>query len=307
MDQNLQPSAPTPDSHVASTVSIPAIQPYKDRRGWLIAFGVVQLLIAAVMFLFAVLMAFIPAAALAKNQPSSAQPMSMAAIAVFYALFGVLFATLGIGSIMSKNWARVVTFVVNWMWLTFGASGVIFMALLMPIIMQQMPQQHADVPQNFNQPVMRITLIFMSAFFIVLPGIFLAFYLGKNVKATCLRGQPIDGLDERPVLLTVLGCWLALSAISPLFVFFTPYPVIIFGRPLFGVAGKLVILTFGVVSAFAAWGFFTRNVRGWWVAFISNVFWVASEIYTITRFDIFQLYKEMGMDSQALVMMQSGF
>src|SRR5436305_76514 len=109
---------------------------FKDRRGGLIAFGIFQLLIAACLFLFAAFVLFLPSAELAKSQQPGTPPPPMGAVAALYAVLGILFATLGIGSILAKNWARIGTLIVCWFWLGTGVLSTLGGALILPMILK---------------------------------------------------------------------------------------------------------------------------------------------------------------------------
>ena len=88
-----------------STLPVAVPSPYKSRRGWLIAFGVIEILVRCsflLMILFSVIAFLLPAAA---QMPSGA--MSPRALMVFvgleYGLLAAVFFTGGIGSIRCKN------------------------------------------------------------------------------------------------------------------------------------------------------------------------------------------------------------
>src|SRR5437879_2481456 len=192
----------------------PAARTFKNRRGLLIAFGVFQLLIAAVMFMFAALMLFIPTSEIAKSQPPGAPQFPLALISIFYAAIGVLFATLGIGSILAKNWARIGTLVVSWFWLGIGIISFLFSALLMPSILKNVSYPQQNLPPHFERTVLIASLVMTGTLFVLLPGIFLIVYHGKNVKATCLAGRSANESAGRPVLMTVLIFLFGFSLLS---------------------------------------------------------------------------------------------
>src|SRR5881394_2876059 len=93
----------------------PAPHPFKNRRGWLIAFGIVQILIACFFLLMAGFTTF-AVSAMPKTNP--APPVSLLyGVGLMYVGVAALFLTIGIGSIRAKNWARITTLVLSWFWL----------------------------------------------------------------------------------------------------------------------------------------------------------------------------------------------
>ena len=271
---------------------------FKDRRGGLIAFGVFQLLIAACLFLLAAFMLFIPAAELAKSQPPGAPPPPMEAAAALYGVMGAVFAALGIGSILAKNWARIGTLIVCWFWLGIGVISMLVEALVLPSILRNSPPAQQNLPGNFGHTVVMVVLIFGALFGVVLPGIFLLFYHSKNVRATVLQGQATA--SQRPVLMTILIVWFSLAALSIFFPLLAHYPVIVFGIIPPSWMGKAIFVISSILYGLAAWAYARSDVRGWWLALGSQVFWMVSAIVGFSRGNLVSLYRQMGMSEQQL-------
>src|SRR5438270_1418036 len=124
MDE-LQPSAPQSSAPL----------PYKNRRGWLIGFGIVQILIACFFLLMTAIMAF-GVASLPKMSPGRpALPTAMLYVAaLMYLGVAALFIVTGIGSIRAKNWARITILVISWLWLVTGVFCVLISVLIVPAI-----------------------------------------------------------------------------------------------------------------------------------------------------------------------------
>src|SRR5436309_2035132 len=98
MDE-LQPSAPQSFAPL----------PYKDRRGWLIAFGIVQILIACFFLLLAASMGF-ASTTMPKGNPVP-QTALLYVVCVMYLGGAAIFLAIGIGSIRAKEWARITSLV----------------------------------------------------------------------------------------------------------------------------------------------------------------------------------------------------
>jgi hypothetical protein len=287
----------------ASDTSVPP-PPVKNRRGLLIAFGIVQILIACLLFLMTLLAALLPMAAVNQRPASAISPTALAVVIfLVYGIPAVIFLVLGIGSIRAKNWARIGTLIISWIWLAFGVMQMFVVFFLLPSVLRSLPPQ-PNQPPNLEQAVVAGAAVFFGAFFVVLPAIFLAVYHSKHVRATCLAGTPEPRGVETPVILWILTLWMALGVLGMIYLLFTPYPAVIFGVLIPGVAGKSIYLTTGVVYVWAAWGLWRRELLAWRVVFWLQLFWVASAIVSFTTRDILQLYREMGMSAQELAFLE---
>jgi hypothetical protein len=289
-------------------VAVPVL--YKSRRGWLIAFGVIEILMGCAFLLMILFSAFIFLGPVAAKMPPNAfsPPVLMAIVGFQYGLMAAVFFTGGIGSIRCKNWARIFMLVVSGLWLGFGLLTTVAMAFMFPIIMRQQPGKVAPSVQHI---VIVGTITFMTVLGVLLPAIFLFFYSRKSVRATCLapkgaqvgtpaaEGTPAPGF---PVPLAILGVWQALGTVSVLAILFMRM-VIVFGVVLHGAAAVLVLLTYSVLSGYAAWAIFRQQLIGWQIALFNAGFWTISMLVTyLWHPDMLQLYREMGLNAQALHM-----
>jgi len=174
------------------TTSLPAspIAPYPDRRGWLVAFGVVEILIAALSLLVLVLQVFAVLSLNPDTLPQYGSISPTAALimgAAFYGVIAALFLTAGVGSIRCENWARITMLVVSGVWLGFGILGTLIAWLVLPTILRQ----QAGIPLGNRHLVVAVIFAIMGLFTIAMPVVFLTFYSRKSVRATCLRGRTI--------------------------------------------------------------------------------------------------------------------
>src|SRR5437899_7386808 len=93
---------------------------YKDRRGWLIAFGVVEILIACFLAMMAAFMVFAISSLPRTPQQPPMPARTMIPGVVFYLALAAGFIALGIGSIRAREWARIAMIVVSSIWMAFG-------------------------------------------------------------------------------------------------------------------------------------------------------------------------------------------
>jgi MFS family permease len=288
------------------TPSLPATPTaaYPDRRGWLIAFGVVDILIAVFSLLVLVVQVF---AVLTLNTDSlpqgSLSPTAALAIgAAFYGVVAALFLTAGVGSIRCENWARITMLVVSGLWLGFGILGTLIVSLMLPTILRQ----QAGIPLEGRHLVVTMIFGIMGFFMIVMPAVFLIFYSRKSVKATCLRAEPVLApagtavpQAKTPVAVVVLAVWQGLGALAVL-----AYPIVraavVFGLVLRGPLALGLLLAQSVLSGYASWSIYRRRFAGWAIALFTTVFWTASWVTAMVRRDMLQLYREMGFSEQQM-------
>ena len=296
-----------------STLPAAVPPPYQSRRGWLIAFGVIEILMGCVFLLMVLFMAIIFLGPVAAKIPPSAMapgPMSPRVLMVFaglqYGLLAALFITGGIGSIRCKNWARILMLVVSGLWLGLGLLGMLMMAFILPAVLRQQP---GKIPPGTQHVIMVGMIIASTVFMVLLPAIFLFFYSRKSVRATCLAQKatqaatPMAGgtpAPELPVPLAILGVWQALGVFTVFITLFMPVAVV-FGVILHGVAAVLILLTYSVLSGYAAWSIFRQRLIGWQIALFNAGFWTISMLVTYLRHpDLLQLYGKMGFNDQSL-------
>ena len=286
-----------------------AVQPsYKSRRGWLIAFGILEILIGGAFLLVLAFSAFLFLGHAGANLPPN--PMSPHVLMVFvtveYLVLAAIFITGGIGSIRSKNWARIYMLVVSGFWLVIGILTTLGMAFLVPAILRLQPR---TVPPGNQHAILAVMIAVMTFLMVLLPALFLFFYSRPSVKATCLAQKstptapPVEGVSPPaalPIPLAILGAWQALGALSVIAVIFMRVAVL-FGVVLRGAPAVLVLLGFSVLSGYTAWSIFHQRLLGWKIAMFMGGFWTASMLVTYLRHtDLLRIYREMGMEDQML-------
>jgi hypothetical protein len=86
----------------------------RARRGWLIGFGVIEILVACFCPLFVVLMLALPHLGTRNSSEQvSMPPGTMVFTTVVYGSMAAVFLAIGVGSTRCKNWARIAMLVVS--------------------------------------------------------------------------------------------------------------------------------------------------------------------------------------------------
>ena len=160
---------------------------YSDRRGWIIAFGVIEILIGLCCLLLAVFVSLFFLRAENTGQiPGQASTAGMVFGGGIYLLFAAFFFAGAIGSFRCKNWARLLMLVGSGAWMVFGLIGAVVIFLVMPKAMAT----RASMPPSGEHLIMGVALGIEGVFGVLLPLVFLIFYSRKSVKATFLtRGR----------------------------------------------------------------------------------------------------------------------
>lgn len=281
---------------------------YKDRRSWLIVFGVVEILIGCVMLLMIAVVLFGMRHLPETPTPSPfVSPTAMMTIAAaFYGALAVLFVSIGIGSVQCRRWARLTMLIVGWIWLVQGVLGTVMMALMLPMIMDNARQQsRTPMPAEFDTIFRVVMLSVLGFFFVVLPLIFVLFYSGKNVKATCEARsaqlqQSLPTTAEKPlkpinaaVMITVI--WFGIGTVSYLVMLFF-FPVApLAGFVLTGWSARAAIAAMLAISAWLTWNLYRQRALAWWVAVIWMIFGSLSAAVMQARGAVPEMYRAMGM------------
>jgi hypothetical protein len=281
----------------ASSNPAPAIPPvapeYRDRRGALIFFGVVELFIAALSMLIAGLVVL---GQLFGAQSMGTQPeirFWLPAVAL-YGATAFVFATLGIGSIQCRRWARGLSIVVAWCWLAIGVVAVPITAWIMPKVLASVPG-----PQALSSSALTIfvvlEVVFMVVFFVVLPAGLVAFYSGRHVRSTCEARDPIPRWTDRtplPLLLMACVCWA--GSFTTLLTALTKSAAIpFFGTFLVGTTGAIVTGLMALLFAWLGWACYRRQAAGWWGLLGILLLFSVSSLVTFSRVDLIDFYRAM--------------
>ena len=233
---------------------------YRNRRGWLIFFGV-QLVGLGLLCLAMAALVGIGTAFAGREQQAALPLRMMISAAAFYVVIAALFLTLGAGSIGAKRWAQALTLVISWMWLitgVLGTAGFIFMA---PRMFRTMPEQQAA---TF---AIGCSMAILVLFFILLPLAFVLFYRAPSVRATVMTLDPTPRwTDALPIPLLAFAIWMLLGGVSVLAMGLMYKALPFGGFILRGIAVPLTTTALGAVLLLIGWGSLKRRMAAWWAA-----------------------------------------
>ena len=289
--------------------SSPPPPPFKDRKVWLVIFGVATVVAGLFCALMVPLMLLGSSLAAKSANPPPVAP-NLLPVSALYLVLAIVLVWLGVGSIMARRWARALLAIWSWSCLIVGLLSVASIALFAPQIAAAVKaaQPAGQPPLSDAQriAVMLVPLVVLGFLFVCLPLIWGLFYSGKNVKATCEARDPATRWTDRcplPVLAVVL--WVAFGAFTMLLMpgFHSVAPF--FGLLLSGPAGTVFYLLLACVWAWCAWALYRLDRRGWWVSVAAMVLFCLSNVITYSRHDLGDIYAAMGYSPVQLASMET--
>lgn len=286
----------------------PTVSPspeFKDRRGGLIGFGVVLLVVGCICALFVPLMLLGQAMASQTTGVPTDYRMIIPGV-VMYGGLAVAFSWLGIGSIMARRWARALVLILAWLWFVTGVISIGFMAAFLPRILSTQPTGGQQLPHAALVVTMVFMLGFMSVAFLVLPGLLVLFYRSPHVKATCEARDPVRRwTDACPLPVLGLSLVLGIGVVSMLPMLFAYHSVApCFGRLVTGAPGAGIILGIIGLWSYCAWATYRLKPAGWWAAMIGFGVMMVSALLTFPQVDLIEMYRLMGYPEQQIQQIQ---
>jgi hypothetical protein len=268
---------------------------YTDRSGMLTIFGVATILLGCVVALFVPLMLFGMVMAAKTHAPGSDLGTMAPAMAVYGGL-AVALIWMGIGTLRAERWARALMLIFSWTWLVMG----IFITTTTAFVL---PRALANVSKAQGHPMsgamiggmLAFMLLFYGATMVVLPAIWVFFYSGRNVKATCeARNLSPSWTDACPLPVLVVCLWLLFSALTLVIYFFGGHFALpFFGMFLAGVPCAIFGAIYVGVLVYCAWLMYRLDIRGWWLLVIGSILMGVSSAITFSQHDIMDMYRVM--------------
>ncbi len=279
---------------------------FKDRKAWMIVFGIFQIILGVVCALMVplIIVALLGSAA---QQGVTEDPMSISSIisgVAFYLVLAVWFIWMGVGSINTTRWARALTLVMSCIWLVCGLIGYFFLVFYMPDIYDQMAMS-GEIEPGLAIVLKYMTYAFISVIYIITPGVFALFYSAKSVKATCeFRDPKIRWTDKCPLPVLGLSLTFGLGIISMIGVLFSGSVFPFFGHILSGISGAAVILVVIGVLAYLCRGIYRLELKAWRTAVLFVILASLSAIITLMNTDLRELYEKMDYTQSQIELME---
>jgi hypothetical protein len=215
---------------------------------------------------------------------------------MFYVVLAAAFVWLGIGSIQCRRWARALLLILAWFWLCLGVVTVPMMAWLMPRILASAPPGGQALPASARAVVVVIQIVFMSVFFVLVPGALVLFYRSRHVKDTCEARDPVSRwTDVCPLPLLAVACltwWGAAFMLGMPLAKLAMLPF--FGVLLTGLPGSLVMLLMAGAFFWIGRSWYRQKVAGWWALLAVMIIFAISNAITFSRVDIVEVYQKLG-------------
>jgi hypothetical protein len=141
--------------------------------------------------------------------------------------------------------------------------------------------------------------------YIGLPLMFVLFYRGPDVKATCEAKHPEPSWTDRaPLPVLALSMIMAVGAVSlPLTALVLPAAPF-FGRLLTGGPAIGLLLLVGAAWGVLAWQVFRMRPIAWWATFAVWLVMLASSLLTFAKVDMMAVYESGAYSAQELEMIR---
>ena len=207
-----------------------------------------------------------------------------------YGIAGLVFVTLGVGSIRARRWARALWLVVSSFWLIGGVLAAAVVALLMASV------------AGVESILLIAILSFFAVFMIGLPASLLAFYRSPHVKATCEAAAPEPcWTDGCPLPVLGAALWFASMTLTLPWMgwlYGGLYPF--FGHFVRGAAGHGLWMVSGLLSGIATYGIYRRIHTLWLLGLVLVLGQGISATVTYAVVDPKELFAAMGIEGAAL-------
>ena len=288
--------------------SSPPSPPHKDRKVWLVIFGVATILMGLVCSLMVPLMFLATSMAAKSANPPPVAP-NLLPVSALYLVLAIVLVWLGVGSIMARRWARALLAIWSWSWLIVGllsiASIALFASQFSAAMKAAQPPGQPPLPDAQLTVMMLVPLVMLGLLFVGLPLIWGLFYSGKNVKLTCEARDPVTRWTDRcPLPVLAMALWVGFGALSMLLMPALHGVAPWFGQLLSGTTATIFYLGLAVVWTYCAWALYRLDRRGWWVMVVAMVLFSVSNVLTYSRHDLGEIYAAMGYSSAQLKAME---
>ena len=273
------------------------ISEFKDRKGSLIFFGILEIIIGFFAFLFFLIMLL--SMSVMMNSPVPTQPkmsgLSFILIPLIYLFISAIFISLGIGSIKLKRWARSLSLLISWFTLFAGIGIIIVLTFFMGGVFEQI-----RLSGRSNEEVIFFVKILMysifGVFLILLPVVFILFYRSSNVIKTVQKYDLKERWTDKVPLPVLALCFLLLyTAITPPFYLLGSFGMPFIGFFLSGWLAVIIIVMNSAICIYLVLNVYKLRMKAWYYSLFYYVFGWVSTITTFMLNDVYTFYHKMNM------------
>jgi len=267
---------------------------FRDRRGGLVGFGILQIVIGLICALFVLVLA---AALELTSRRGIAPPANIAPAFVIYGAAAFYFITVGTGSIRTRRWARAMSVAFSASWLAVGIAIVLssFIFLKRTLVF---------VRPSETMLVVSLTAAILIIAFIVLPLALFLFYRREDVRQTCEAADPVIRWTDRvpwPVLAiaTLLG-FMSFATLANVGAPVVPF----FGMALTGASAALTMLTMSGLFGFLTVQWIVMRKSAWWTTLMLHIIGALVAMATLVSGDVGEVYAKMNVPREQIQAMQ---
>jgi MFS family permease len=197
---------------------------------------------------------------------------NLASQIVGYYLIAFLLIPLGYGHLKMRRWARTLALTLLWSWLVVGAPLTIVVFFILA------------GSKDLSLPAALMALVVLGLSYLVLPGLLIRFYQGRNVRRTLeakdTRSYWVEDLPTPILVLSSLYSFYIIM-LHILILFNGMFPVL--GVFRFGLQG-IVWLDISIACLVCLiWGTLRQRLWAWWGAVILLGLFTFSTILTFVR------------------------
>jgi hypothetical protein len=170
-----------------------------------------------------------------------------------YPLIGAALIAVGCGHLMIRRWARTLALALLWSWLVVGAPLIVVAFFVLA------------GTKDLSPAGSMVVLVCLGLSYLVVPGLFIRFYRGRNSTRTFETRDPGPGGGrDLPIPILVLSCLYLffIVALAMLLLFRGMFPL--FGTFLFGPQGIVLLDVCMACLACLIIGTLRRRAWAWW-------------------------------------------
>jgi len=267
---------------------------FRDRRGGLVAFGILQIVIGLICALFVLVLA---AAIELTSRRGIAPPSNITPALVLYGAAAFYFITVGTGSIRARRWARAMSVAFSGAWLAVGVAVVLSSFIFLERTLVFVRPSEATL-------VVALTAAILIIAFVVLPLVLFLFYRRDDVRVTCETNDPaIRWTDRVPWPVLAVATLMGFTSFATLANVGAPV-VPFFGMALTGASAALTMLTLSGLFGFLTVQWIALKKSAWWTTMLLHVIAGIVAMITLTRGDIGEVYAKMNVPREQIQALQ---